>query len=220
MSEETVGRAVHPGRSGDHGGADDAILNAIRHARAASALAAQGDDALARGARRVAVWLALRSATRPPRTEQEHDAVLSGLEAFLRHLDEEHRVHVASLVEAAFSAQAERRVGMGLRPYGFVPSGRCGVGCRIPPSGGGPVSRPEGVMPDNPRRYEAASVADVSSSLSAAIDALSDVLALNELGSPAEGAWTAFEAAAIELCLDPAASFADRLDARRVVLIV
>ena len=75
-------------------------------------------------------------------------------------------------------------------------------------------------MPDNPRRYEAASVADVSSFLSAAIDALRDVLALNELGSPAEGAWTAFEAAAIELCLDPAASFADRPDARRVVLIV
>lgn len=60
----------------------------------------------------------------------------------------------------------------------------------------------------------------MSSSLSAAIEALRDVLALHKRGSQTEGAWTAFEAAAIELCLEPATCLANRLDARRVLLIV
>ena len=219
MSRGQGEQAIHRGRS-HVPTPDDVALEAARHARAAIALAAGGDDALARGARRVAVWLALRLATTPSGTELEHDVALSGLEAFLPHLDDDHRAHVASLLQAASWAQAERRVGMGLRPYGCTPSSRRDDEGRVCPSEVMPASRPGASSPDDLALYGAATAADVSSSLSAADEALRDVLALHERGSQTDGAWTAFEAAALELCLDPAASFADRLDARRVLLIV
>ncbi|RYB04444.1 hypothetical protein [Lichenibacterium ramalinae] len=216
MFDETTGRTVHAGRWAGHGGADEAI----RHAEASSALAARDQFVLARGARRVAVWIALRAITRPSRTEQEHDAASSGSDALLHHLDAWHRAHVGALLEAASWAQAERRVRTGLRPYRTLPSDRRGDGGRIRPTSGVPVARSEDVPPDDLERYWAAALADVSSSLSAAIDALGNVLALGELGLATEDAWAAFEAATIELCLEPAASLADRLHSRRVLLIV
>lgn len=224
MSQEASGQATHRKPDGRAGAADpmpdDVVVQATRHARAAIALAASGDDVLARGARRVAVWLVLRLATTPPRTELEHDVALSGLEAFLPYLPEDHRAHVASLLQAASWAQAERRVGMGLRPYGSTPPSRRDGEGRVRPSEPMPASRPGRVPLDDLARYEAATATDVSSSLSAAICTLRNVLELSRLGSQTEYAWIAFEAAAIELCLDPAASLAGRLDARRVLLIV
>lgn len=134
MSQDTSEQAVHQGRPGSRASAVDPtpgnmVFEVIRHARAADALAAEGDDVLALGAKRVAAWLALRLATTPPRTELEHDVVLSGLELFLLDLDDDHHIYLASLLQTATWAQAERRIRMGLRPYGFTSeSGRDGEG--------------------------------------------------------------------------------------------